>query len=69
MPAAPRRFRSEGGVLNACLAFWKRAPARATRESFPSGGLNGDIILHIVFTANFVGILCSRTLHYQFYCW
>jgi hypothetical protein len=31
--------------------------------------LNADTILYIVFTANFVGILCARSLHYQFYSW
>ncbi len=31
--------------------------------------LNGDTVLYIVFTANFVGILCARSLHFQFYSW
>lgn len=69
MPAASCRFRTEGGVLKAWLAFWDRAPARATNTRLSGRDLNGDIILYTVFTANFVGILCSRTLHYQFYCW
>jgi alpha-1,3-mannosyltransferase len=26
-------------------------------------------LLYIVFSANFIGILCARSLHYQFYSW
>ena len=26
-------------------------------------------IAAIMFTGNFIGILCARSLHYQFYCW
>ncbi len=26
-------------------------------------------VLRIVFTGNFIGIVCARTLHYQFYSW
>ena len=26
-------------------------------------------MLYILFTSNFVGIIVSRTLHYQFYSW
>ena len=26
-------------------------------------------ILFLVFSGNFIGIVCARTLHYQFYSW
>lgn len=29
----------------------------------------GKRVLVIVFTGNFIGILCARTLHFQFYSW
>lgn len=60
-------FSPEGGLAQACVAFWHRASADSGRKRRVA--TTGDNILYIVFTANFIGILCSRTLHYQFYCW
>ena len=31
--------------------------------------LSNDGILRIVFMANYIGIVCARSLHYQFYSW
>lgn len=31
--------------------------------------LSAETVLRIVFTGNFVGIVCARSLHYQFYAW
>lgn len=28
-----------------------------------------DQVLLIVFSGNFIGVLCARTLHFQFYSW
>lgn len=28
-----------------------------------------DSVLFIVFSSNLVGLLCARTIHYQFYSW
>lgn len=31
--------------------------------------LKSPHVLYVIFTGNLVGILCARSLHYQFYCW
>ena len=28
-----------------------------------------EAVLYLVFSSNFVGVLCARSLHYQFYAW
>ena len=30
---------------------------------------SADKALLILFTGTFIGILCARSLHFQFYCW
>lgn len=40
------------------------ADATSSRELLS----NGDLV-EIVMCSNLVGILCARSLHYQFYCW
>ena len=37
------------------------------RGLFPP--LEAERIVRILFESNFIGIICSRTLHYQFYSW
>lgn len=61
------RFKGLGGVYGAWKSFAdfkKRDEKKDTRD-----GQFEDDVLYIVFLSNFVGILCSRTLHYQFYSW
>ena len=45
-------------------------PEVVAADATSSRGLlsNGDIV-EIVMCSNLVGILCARSLHYQFYCW
>ena len=35
----------------------------------PGSRLSAKHILFVVFSGNFIGIVCARTLHYQFYSW
>ena len=35
----------------------------------PGRRLSARHILFVVFSGNFIGIACARTLHYQFYSW
>jgi alpha-1,3-mannosyltransferase len=46
--------------------FFQRSKAAAQGRS-PE--LTPENVLYFVATANFMGILCARTLHYQFYSW
>ncbi|KAJ1802313.1 dolichyl-P-Man:Man(5)GlcNAc(2)-PP-dolichol alpha-1,3-mannosyltransferase, partial [Coemansia sp. RSA 2599] len=52
---------------NSAWSIIKRGikPARNARTCGPSA----DEIVAVVFTSNFVGIVCARSLHYQFYSW
>jgi alpha-1,3-mannosyltransferase len=64
-------------VRTALQAFFTRS--RKTNESKKEkeengGGGGGDrgattIVLWIVYSSNLIGIICARSLHYQFYSW
>lgn len=54
-------FIEEGGVRQALIQFFR------VKRSCPK--VNSDRIVSIVFMSNFLGILCARSLHYQFYSW
>ena len=41
----------------------KAIGSRADRASFE------DSVLFAVFSSNAIGILCARSMHYQFYSW
>ena len=45
---------------------WKQQSKQAPR---PSSRLSAKHVLFVVFSGNFIGIVCARTLHYQFYSW
>ena len=34
-----------------------------------SSRLSAKHVLFVAFSGNFIGIVCARTLHYQFYSW
>lgn len=49
-------------------AVLKRAAGRPFRGAAISG-VSQDYIATVFFTANLIGVLCARSLHYQFYSW
>ncbi|KAJ2799055.1 dolichyl-P-Man:Man(5)GlcNAc(2)-PP-dolichol alpha-1,3-mannosyltransferase, partial [Coemansia helicoidea] len=59
------------------LAVWPRASgctaAAIARRGLGRGGahvaVGADEAVLVMFTANFAGVVCARTLHYQFYSW
>jgi len=51
-----RWSKHEGGILNIILYKPKRR-------------LTAEHMVTLLFTGNFIGIACSRSLHYQFYSW
>lgn len=55
-------FASGDRAVAAVQQWWTRAPSKTTT-------LSGKYVLYTVFTGNFVGIVCARTLHFQFYSW
>lgn len=55
-------FIEEGGVSQALIQFF--GMRRSTQSK-----VNSDRIVSIVFMSNYLGILCARSLHYQFYSW
>lgn len=54
--AARRWCVAEGGLLAACRELPRRA-------------LLPEHIVTLMLTCNFIGVVCSRSLHFQFYCW
>lgn len=78
----PRRWTEQPGGLSGLLCrsgstpFGRKAstaeqPDKAssdTRLGAP-GQLSAAHVLATLFTGNFIGIVCARTLHYQFYSW
>ncbi|CAG8501751.1 10371_t:CDS:2 [Ambispora gerdemannii] len=57
--------RTENGVL----AVLKRGFIRKSKEVIWDDTVTADHITTLMFTSNFIGIIFSRTLHYQFYSW
>ncbi|XP_078439785.1 asparagine-linked glycosylation 3 [Wolffia australiana] len=55
----------EGGLL--CFLRSRIFPAISCKPDFQV--LNKEHILTLMFVGNFIGIVCARSLHYQFYSW
>ncbi len=47
----------------------QRGKERSRQAPQPSSRLSAKHVLFVVFSGNFIGIVCARTLHYQFYSW
>ncbi|PLW16770.1 hypothetical protein PCASD_17157 [Puccinia coronata f. sp. avenae] len=45
------------------LRNWRRPAAKRPND------LTADYMVKVCFTCNLIGIICARTLHYQFYSW
>ncbi|MBW0476262.1 hypothetical protein O181_015977 [Austropuccinia psidii MF-1] len=60
-----RAFEEDGLVklLMRGLQNWNLPASKRPKELTP------DYIIKVCFTSNLIGIICAKTLHYQFYCW
>lgn len=45
--------------------------SKAAAAAAPAGGADSfeESVLFLVFSSNIAGIVCARTIHYQFYSW
>lgn len=64
-------FVEEGGPWNALCRFFSGSNKKHTKDPKKAISIvsTNDAIASIVFVSNFLGILCARSLHYQFYSW
>jgi alpha-1,3-mannosyltransferase len=68
---------NSGNISNvraALQAFFTRSSKtnetkKEKEENGGGGGDSGAPILWIVYSSNLIGIICARSLHYQFYSW
>lgn len=63
--------RTDGGLVTLIVQRFKsdKLSTSVTKAKFTTDALVARRILLIVFTGNFIGIVCARTLHFQFYSW
>ena len=60
----------DGGLLRLLMQRLQgKGKLRATSEQDDVQGFHAKRILAVVFSGNFIGIVCARTLHFQFYSW
>lgn len=63
--ASTKWFPSARDALASVHSWWRRAssPSKTPKILAPA------YVLYTIFTGNFAGIVCARTLHFQFYSW
>ncbi|KAI8320506.1 ALG3-domain-containing protein, partial [Martensiomyces pterosporus] len=54
---------------NTALSVIKRGLGRSNWTRAAKNSVHADEILTVLFTSNLVGVVCARSLHYQFYSW
>jgi alpha-1,3-mannosyltransferase len=64
------RLTQRGGLRGRARDAQARIAQAAGQKRLPQlPELAAGHILLVVFSGNFIGIVCARTLHYQFYSW
>ncbi len=66
--AATRWSKPAGGSISKLVRLALRESPEGHREHI-SRQINPEFILTAVLSANAIGMLCARSLHYQFYAW
>lgn len=67
-----RWCKAEGGLLAVLLQRLKGNQLQKNGSAVARIGNKASMARHyllVLFTGNFIGILCARTLHFQFYSW